>query len=301
MDRVNFRVCTPPSFGKDGVVDICGHLIGSAATVENATRAKLEYMTVLKLLAVNEVVDISAEKWRETEQFLLQVGAMKPSVTKTSRGVAGVGEILDISNLSITLMYNDIDRYPAKKKFFDEVCSDQLKDRFLPIRLYGALQEDFNSMKDVNAQEFVINNKQLYEDLIRTFTYYCENYHRELKKFSAEKFDKELRSMRGRWRINIARIMKFIDLYSDDQQEFNKWVALLLEANNDYLVMTEFPVLLEQSVNKGKVVGKEKHDSFLKRLFLTNTFSDKKKVINSFLADKQAVSLDKDLWKWGDK
>lgn len=298
MDRINYRASTPPGFGKDGIIDICGHLFGKAATIENATRAKLEYMTVLKLLAVNEVVDISGEKWRDTEQFLLQVGAMKPTVTKSSRSTSGVGEMLDISNLSITLMYNDIDRYPANKKYFDQVASDQLKDRFLPLRFWGVLQEDFNRLGNNNPKEFINANKNSYEDLIRTFVYYEENYSRELKKYNADKHLQRMKGFRSRWKINIGRIMKFVDLYSDTQEEFDRLVSCLFDCIDDYSTMGEMSGLLEQLHNKGKVVGQESYEKVMNSLRLKNSFVEKKKVINNFLLEGGKVGNDSSAWDW---
>ncbi|HEY9705240.1 MAG TPA: hypothetical protein V6C58_22570, partial [Allocoleopsis sp.] len=70
LDRSNYRISTPAGFGKDSVVDIFGNLLGNCATIENPTIAKLEFMTNMKWLAVNEIVDIQKAEWRNIEQFL---------------------------------------------------------------------------------------------------------------------------------------------------------------------------------------------------------------------------------------
>jgi len=86
IDRANYRISTPPGFGKDSTVDILGNLIGKTGTIENPTLAKLEERAnCLKLLAINEVVDIKKSDWQFIEQFLLATGAFKPEITKHSR------------------------------------------------------------------------------------------------------------------------------------------------------------------------------------------------------------------------
>ena len=288
MTRINYRVSTPPAFGKDSVVDICGHLFGHAATIENPTRAKLEYMTVARLLAVNEVVDITSDKWRDVEQFLLQVGAMKPSVTKSSRSLSGSsGETLDLTSFSISLMYNDIDRYPKKKKYFDKVCSDQLKDRFFPLRFFGTLKEDFNRIRGVDVESFVREHKTEYEDLIRTFRYYEEHGATEIKKFQTTKWAVDIANLRDRWRNNVGKIMMFVDLYSETQEEFDKWLGVLFDAHRDYLTMLEYPVLDEQVSKRMGILTAEKQVEFRKAIEKEETFIGKKRVINQFLANKR--------------
>lgn len=297
MDRVNYRISTPPAFGKDGVVDICGHLFGQAATIENPTRAKLEYMTAVRWLAVNEVVDITSDKWKDVEQFLLQVGAMKPTVTKSSRSMGGsTGEMLDLTKFSISLMYNDIDRYPKKKKYFDFVSSDQLRDRFFPVRFWGTLKHDFNAIRGTNIEEFVGSHKHEYEALIRTFVYYEENYEKELKHYSTTNHSGNIKLLRDRWKTNVGRIMKFIDLYSPDQETFDKYCKLLFSAHQDYNDMTEYPLFQEDIEKKKKQIIYKDYKKFKQELNSKQSFSEKKKIINKFLSDEQVVAEDTSFW-----
>ena len=176
-NRVNFRISTTAGFGKDSIVEIMGALFGDAHTIENPTIAKLEKMTFVKLLAVNEVIDIKGEAWRDIEQFLLATGALKNKVLKRSRASAGVGEELDISKFSITLMYNDIDHYSPKTKYFDKITKKAVKDRFPSFRLCGRLTQDFNEVNSMNKRTIVMDNYNFYTDLVHTFTYFKKNFY----------------------------------------------------------------------------------------------------------------------------
>lgn len=286
FERMNYRLSTAPGFGKDGVVDIVGNLVGGAATIENPTVAKLEYMTIMNLLAVNEVVDITPENWRQVQQFLLQTGAFKPEATKHSRAIAGVNETLDLTNFSLTLMYNDVDCYPSVEKYFDNTTTKQLKDRFVPFRIHGRLAEDFNAIKEVDVEKFVSENYQLYKDLISTFAYFKSNYMAKLKRYNTFKYDSKLSRLPERHKINVGKILKVIDLYCSTQSEFNYWVNLLLKYNSEYYVMLEYPKLREELESKKAKFGKESYNEFLKDLLSKETFSLRKSKINKFLADE---------------
>lgn len=278
IDRANFRISTPAGFGKDSTVDILGNLIGGASTIENPTIAKLEFMTNQKLLAVNEVVDVPLGDWRNIQQFLLAAGAHKPEITKHSRAVAsGVGEYLDISKFSLSLMYNDIDHYNVKTKFFDEVTKGAVKDRFPALRLYGNFEEDFNSIKYVNIKEFVQQNIEQYKKLIYAYTYYKENYVKYFHKYDASLLKSDIPF---RWKTNLGRLLKMIDVYCDSQQEFNEWVKVINKSLDDYEDMLLYPALLDKLSQK---VSATEFSSIVNGLSSHKTFTDRNKSIINML------------------
>ena len=71
--------------------------------------------------------------------------------------------------------------YPkAAEKYFDFVTKRAVLDRFPAFRFNGTMKEDFNSIKEINVSEFVEDNKKSYESLIRSFTFYKNNYMKEM-------------------------------------------------------------------------------------------------------------------------
>ena len=316
LDRANFRIATPAGFGKDSIVDIMGHLFGEAHTIENPTIAKLEKMTYAKLLAVNEVVDISNQEWRNIEQFLLATGAFKNKVTKRSRAYGGVSEILDTSKLSLTLMYNDITHYPTNVKYFDTITKDAVKDRFPAIRLYGTLTEDFNKIATVSTDEYVKKNLQEYIKIIRAFYYYKDNLLNELHYYKSP----PMSDLPERWKINIGRVLKIVDAYSNDQEEFSSWADTLIQAMKDYKEMVDYPhsllVLAEKLRitkdefkkeptlgyirnflrNRYRVTNDSKYNDYLKycdNIMRAPTFEMKNSLIKYFQIDKNNKGIDK--------
>ena len=278
MDRANFRISTPPAFGKDSIVDTMGSLFGNASTIENPTIAKLEFMTTFKWLAINEVIDISKSEWRNIEQFLLATGAHKPEISKRSRSYKNLSEILNISQFSLTLMYNDITDYKTTEDYIDFVTKRAVLDRFPPFRFHGVFQEDFNKIKEVNVTKFVEENFDYYKSMIYAFTYYKENFLGELHGYNIIGLNK----LPQRWNYNVGKLLRVIDLYCDSQEEFNKFIILINGCIADYKSMLMYPNLIEQVHNKGKTPT-------LVNNF--DTFLSKNQYLNSLLVNKESVMV----------
>jgi len=236
--RFNYRLSTPPGFGKDSTVDILGNLMGGCGTIESPTLAKVEERAnVLKWLAVNEVIDIRGEEWRVIEQFLLASGAHKPSITKHSRAHGGVGEVIDISKLSLSLLYNDITEYPKPEKYVDFVTKGAVLDRFPAMRFYGVLTEDFNKGTHTNNKQLVKTNLDKYKEIIYNLTYYKKNIQASMHDYDTSKLIK----MPSRWKINIGRLLMVINVYSDTQDEFNSFINEINNSIEDYQAMLIYP------------------------------------------------------------
>jgi len=306
FDRANFRITTPAGFGKDSTIGILGNLIGKCVTIEHPTLAKLEYMTNYKWLGVNEVVDIGKTEWKIIEQFLLTAGDLKPEITKHSRAIAsGVGETLDISNFSISLFYNDIDHYIEDDKYFDSVTKVAVKDRFPAFRLYGNYSEPFNQVKDLNLRSFVQEHYADYIELIHNYAYYKQNFMTLLHNYKTE----GLISMPERWKINVGRLLKIIDIYCDTQEEFTKWVQVVNSSMNDYKAMLIYPnvvaklfkqmgipsSVLENTSPKNILYYLEKDKdkyNYYKGVLDTNTFMQKNYLISIYSKQKVYKEVD---------
>jgi hypothetical protein len=279
MDRANFRISTPPGFGKDSVVDTLGNLIGKSATIENPTLAKLEERSInLKWLAVNEVVGVGQAEWKIMEQFLLAAGAHKPTITKHSRAFGNVGEELDISQFSISLMYNDIDTYPRVDRYFDFTTKDAVKDRFPAFRLHGRFTENFNEIRRVDVSQYVRDHLQEYKDIIYAFTYYKEHATAEQHHWGFP----DLNGLPERWKLNVGKLLKTVDLYCDSQEEFDQWCGIVLASIDDYKEMLEYPVLLEAGTRK---VGAKQSGEVTQRLLNTPSFKQKNAYLRSLTTE----------------
>lgn len=288
-NRANFRIATNPGFGKDSTIDILGNLIGGCGTIENPTIAKLEERAnVLKWLAVNEVVGISNSQWKDIELFLLATGAHKPKVTKRSRSFGNVGEEIDISEFSLSLLYNDITDYPDHEDYLDYTTKKAVLDRFPPFRLHGRLTENFDNVREVSPKKFAEENKEFYLSVIRTFLFYKDNLPRLI--FSTDK----LMKLPPRWLLNTTKLLNVVGPYCETQAEFDEWIDTINKAITDYKHMIEYPKMLEKMEKKFGIGGIDTH---LLKMHDMETFTEKVKYMEQALKGQLPLT-DKGLNAW---
>ena len=247
--RVNARVSTPAGNGKDSSIEILNGLFGKASSIVNPTIAKLESLAnTNKLIALNEVNDLAPADFRVVEQFLLESGAFKNEITKRSRAFEGVGEVINIENLSLLLFYNDVDCYPLDREYFDVVSKSAVKDRFPAFRFYGVIDEDFSKINTVNVHEFVKANMDWYKDILYSLEYHVLNVDDawRVKGFNI-KPNKTYSS--PRWVANLTALNKFVALYADTKEEFNELKKAFEDAISEYNAML---VYMRMSVEADK-------------------------------------------------
>lgn len=244
INRVNFRVATNPGFGKDSSVVTMNSLIGKCGAIVKPTLAKLEYLTHLQWLVISEIVDLKKEDYRDIEQFLLDAGDKKPEFVKHSRAQSKGEEIRDISGLSLGLVYNRISDYPEGKEiYFDFVVKKAILDRFPPLLLHGKFvkQESTNDFNHTLVKE----NFQFYKDLVYTLMWYSENY---LPVGRAPWVRNEKNFPSERWKDNIDKLLVYVDLYSETQEEFSAWERMIYDAIEDYGQMLLYPDYYNKAV-----------------------------------------------------
>lgn len=227
LDRINVRISSRPSFGKDSIMDLLNDLIGGVAVVQKPTIAKLEYLSLNKVLMVNELMNLTSQEYRDIEQYLLSVGAFKNNYTKRSRAGSQAREDYDISKLSLVLCYNDVDCYTDPDEYFDKVQTTQVKERFLPFKFDGVISEVFPDIPDPGTE--AEKNKEFFVQIARTFKYYSEHWRKELKPYPELNF-----GLTGRWKRNFDTITRFINLYAETDAEYKELSLELYKRHIEY-------------------------------------------------------------------
>jgi len=246
MDRANFRVCSPPSFGKDSVVGIVGNIFGNAATITQPTVAKLEYRTTYKLIVVNEAVNITKASWEVIEPFALEVGDFKPEIEKRSRSLEE-RETLSVADFSFAFFYNDVDTFPrvgdADFEYFEDKTPDAVINRYMPMRFYGTYTHDFNEVQTINVENFIDENFDTYRSLVSTFTHFKEQLFDTPIRWTMnipENVPTTHQKFPERWRINAEKLLRVVQLYSESEEEYRTWEKVLWDSVEDYHVMLQF-------------------------------------------------------------
>lgn len=317
--RTNIRIASNPAFGKDSIVEIHNGLIDKCGTIESPTLAKLEERsTVLTWLAISEVVDITPGEWRIIQQYLLAAAAHKPEITKHSRAHGSVGEVIDLSKLSISLIYNDIQDYPDPETYFDFVTKSAVKSRFPALRFYGEYTEDFNELVNIDISKYIKDNIDKFKDIIYNYTYYMKNYTSYIHKYSTS----ILESTSSRDKTNLGRVLKVLDMYCESQEEFNKYVGIIENCIKDYQDMLKYPdyvkgyyrklnipestytkfkipfnldyLLSYFYTTKDKVPNLEHKISYTRRILEAKTFTEKNILLKDYKDKKTTV--DEKIW-----
>lgn len=253
LNRVNYRLATPPAFGKDSCLDSLHDLTTNCIRVDNATFAKLEYALKYPYIMCNEVAGLKPDEKEEFKSFGLSVGAFQNSYTKRSRGSkTGAREMYDISNLSLGFTYNNKATYVnVGGDGFDKKFPEQFLDRFLPLKMKGQLiVGQFAKEGEINFEEECKANLEFYKSVIRTLQHLKENVP---KKKGYKTFMGGLRG--GRHERSFSTICLYIQEYSEDEKEYEKLCKVLLRCYEAYLIEElEIDVKQEDLVVESEVI-----------------------------------------------
>lgn len=291
LENINFRISTPPGFGKDSVIDTLGLLNGDTASLVNPSLSKVEReLSINRLVAFNEIVKINGAEWDLIQMVLLDCAAQKPKIKKRTRAFGGVGEEIDLTKLSVALLFNDVTEYRNQERYFDYVTDGNVTDRFPQFRFYGRINHDFSLDDNIDFGSLARESSPLFQAVIRSLVYYKGEGYKELKgyKFLLEGFPQRAHLM-------ISRMLRYLDLYCDSQKEFDKYFKALIEAHHDYNAMVAYPSFLEEAKTKGN--PKDFKTFFTKFIKLEKKFSVKLKFLDNFINDK-ALGVDEGLNKW---
>lgn len=233
FERMNIRVVSEASFGKDGVVDILQLLNGSVANLYKATLAKLKYSLRNDYVVINELGALNSQQVADMQTYLLQAGAYKPIYENNSRSVAGTKESMDLMTKSHLIFHNTPYYYEEKgQAYFERMFTKAVMDRFPALLFDGYVTEDFTTAP--NKSDFNEKDSQKIKDIISTINYFKENHAFEAKFELKEDYfgfkDREKqRSLRS-----FKIICKYLDLYSKDEEEFQEWIKVLKECYDKY-------------------------------------------------------------------
>jgi len=246
FSRCYARIATAPGFGKDSALKIMELLKGRANSVNaEVSRAKLEFLTNQKVLGVTELADLTKDEWSNMEQFLLDVADFTPSIPKRSRSYKGVDEILDVSDFSVLLLYNDLKDYSDKSGYFDNRAKQAVDDRFPKLRFNGTIEDDrLVEMEDKDVEQVVEDRMDEYRTLLQSLEYWEQNVEDELNRDWTADFDYES----ARWRKNMKRIAKMVNLYAEDEDEYKAFIDLLKGRVTEYGKMLQYPSVYEATV-----------------------------------------------------
>ena len=159
------------------------------------------------------------------------------------------------------------------------------------MRLYGRYEEDFNSIKHTNTKKYVKEHYEEYKKLIYAYTYYKENYMNYYKAYNTDKLKDGL--LPERWKINLGRLLKIIDIYCDTQEEFDEWLEVVNASISDYQQMLMYPKNLEKLQ---KTCNGEEFYNNVTKLKEMNTFTERNTAIDRMINGDVKVEDTATIW-----
>ncbi|MFH2027818.1 MAG: hypothetical protein ABIJ08_01645 [Nanoarchaeota archaeon] len=234
FERLNVRVVSPASFGKDGIVDIIGLLNGGVANLYNATLGKLKYSLRNDYIVINEIGGLKREEISALQIYLVQAGAYKPKYENNSRSVVGTKESADLQNKSHIILHNLPVYYESKgQQYFEQMFTEAVIDRFPALLMDGWITEDFSKAPEYS--EVSEADTDMLKKIIATINYFKQN------KIEKAKYtiDTGFWGFKGKSRQRALRsftiISKWLSHFADNEEEFMKDCELLKRCKDDYL------------------------------------------------------------------
>jgi len=237
LDRLNFRVATSAGFGKDSMWEVLHILKRDVAVTNPRTMAAIEYRLSNKVIVLNELSNLTNEQNGLIQTFLLMVGDLRTSYEKSTRATAKTKDYYSIKDLSLVVMYNDLDYYKAigkDKKYFDNVYTKAVKDRFLSFKFTGSLTSEQFVIKE--SPELVAKvNRQDYVRILRSIEYHRNHWREEVN--PSWKVDLKSLGLSPRQQQAFGLIVSFVSMYAASEFEFKTLVKQFVDSFTAYDTM----------------------------------------------------------------
>lgn len=253
ISRINARISSNPGFGKNSMTNMLGLLLGDIVDVVPRTAAAIEFRLLNKLVVLDEMSNLESNQRQLIQNLLLQVGDFSTTYQRGARGVQDTYDVYDISRLSLLIFYNRYEDYLAVgqgNRYFDNLFTKAVQDRFPPFRFYGVLDHK-QFQPEPNPEEFV-KYVDVYKAVLKTIHYFRQYYRDELLQYH-EQVDDFLAgyTLKGSRHLkSLKEILLFLRLYCLGIEEFdalatelmNAYFSYYKEQQNNVTVVEEIPI-----------------------------------------------------------
>ncbi len=236
LDRNNFRVATDAGFGKDGFWEALHILRRDVSVINPRSMPALEYRLFNKVLVLNELSNLEASQRDLVQEFLLLAGDFRTTYEKSTRASYKTKDHYNIKNLSLVCMFNEYSHYVEahqEKKFFDNIFTKAVLDRFLPFKFKGRIDTKQFVMTE-KEQVTVDANRLEYIKILRSMEYYVHNWRTHLNPWKTEF---ENMGLSPREQAGFHRISNFVNLYSENITEYQSLMNELMKCHLAYRKM----------------------------------------------------------------
>lgn len=263
------RCVSEASFGKNSIPGIMKMLLSDIAIINPRSNAALEHKLMNKLLVLDELTMLEKAQRSLMQDSLLRIADGAPSYEKGTRGNAkhGTKDEYDITQLSIQIMYNVYEYYVQSgqgDKYFDNIFTFAVKDRFLPLHFEGTMDSlQFSEIDKPRQVMHEVENDIL--SLMRALKYYAAHIDEEDKDFKL--WNTERLSKSGRCDKTFNTICQGLRMYAETEKEYNDMaekVRKMYKRHDEMLKQNEvkeFPI--EEEIGTGSPQRQNGLNSFI--------------------------------------
>lgn len=180
---------------------------------------------------IDEVTSWSKPELGAVEDMIAEMGAESPDLTKYAKDQNKSREKMnDILYKSLTMTFNP---YHEKNNpyTFDEKFRNpgKIKDRYPLLFLSGKVKDSIPKPSIAEAESVVASHLETFKSIASEFMYWRNNYDKHL-----HGWDRSKCKFRERHLSNISPLLDVIDVCSDSQKTFDKWLAYLWKCKEQY-------------------------------------------------------------------
>ena len=218
-----FRLCSPPSTGKNSNSTIIHCITNDTVKISKPTLPKMETLLYFnQQVVLDELTSLTASHVRELEPFFLTMGDESPTFTKHSLAKNRDLNEVDVTRSSIVFTYNDPVSLGEGSKFFDDLwqSKEAFQNRYPALFLEGKIVSSLPKLSYKESVSIMENNFDRLAMISKNLVYYFKHLSDELHGYDRSKL-----RMSGRHKANFEGVIDALDVFSDSQEEFDRWLS----------------------------------------------------------------------------
>lgn len=228
-------LCSEPATGKNSNFTILNHITRDVCRIMKPTLAKFE--TVLyynKTVLPDEITSMSKTDISLIEPSIMVVGDASTEMNKHSMAKNKRLNEIDLAHKSLIFTYNRKQDLNNEDMFFDNKWAgiEAFRERYPQLLLKGKVLEKMPNLSVAQAREIMEDNFNDMRKVAKQVVYWGRYMHMNLHGWARKGIN-----LPGRHVCNLEAVFDVMDVYSHSQEEFDKWVSLLLSCISDYRKM----------------------------------------------------------------
>lgn len=226
-------VCSKPEGGKSSIYTVLHSLTKECPVFKpRSVPGILAQITGVGNMVFDDIHSVPPDVKRMLEEFSFSAASGEPSYINGALKSKNTRMTYDLSNQSITFLYNTLNDYSSQEVFWDHLWDGKkaMKSRFLALRFEGKLTQEFN--RDYSIPDAAEANKSLYISIAKHLLWLrvqkADNTYRRRYKSS------EGHGLEGRHKICYDELTWGIDAYSTSQEMYDHYIQALNHCIESY-------------------------------------------------------------------